>query len=129
MHEKDQDKIVFKTPWGTFNYAKMPFGLKNAGATFQQAMEIAFADEKDVFLVVYLDDLTIFSHSDDENLYHFRILFQKCRKFEISLNLKKRLFSMEEGNILGHIISKDGIWIDPSWVEVIQQIEFPRSKK
>jgi hypothetical protein len=60
VHEDDQDKTTFTTPWGTFKYAKMPFGLKNAGATFQRAMDIAFSNEKDVFLVVYLDDVTYF---------------------------------------------------------------------
>ena len=95
VHEKDQDKIAFTTPWGTFQYAKMPFGLKNVGATFQREMDMAFANEKDVFLVVYLDNLTMFSGSDDENLHHLRIVFQRCRKFEISLNPKKSLFAMK----------------------------------
>jgi len=113
VHEKDQDKTAFTTPWGTFQYAKMPFGLKNVGATFQQAMDITFSNEKDVFLVVYLDDLTMFSCSDNENLHHLRIVFQKCRKFEIYLNPMKSILSMDEGKILGHIISKDGIRIDP----------------
>lgn len=129
VHEDDRDKTAFTTPWGTFHYAKMPFGLKNVAATFQCAMDIAFANEKDVFLVVYLDDLTVFSSSDDEHLHHFRIVFQRCRKFGISLNPKKSLFAMDEGNLLGHIISKEGIRIDPSRVEEIQQIDFPRNKK
>src|ERR1700729_1651863 len=68
VHPDDQDKTAFTTPWGTFKYVKMPFGLKNAGATFQRAMDIAFANEKDVFLVVYLDDFTVFSNSDEEHL-------------------------------------------------------------
>jgi len=92
-------------------------------------MDISFSDEKDVFLVVHLDYVTIFSHSNDENLHHLRVIFHKCRKFRISLNPKKSLFSIEEGKLLGHIISKDGIKIDPSWVEAIQQIDFPRSEK
>jgi len=120
VHEDDQDKTTFTTPWGTFKYAKMPFGLKNVGATFQCAMDIAFSIEKDVFLVVYLDDVTIFSHSDGEHLHHLRVIFQKCRKFRISLNPKKILFAMEEGKLLGHIISKDDIQIDPSQVKAIQ---------
>ena len=76
VHEKDQDKTTFTTPWGTFQYAKMPFGLKNVGATFQRAMDTAFANEKDVFLIVYLDDLTVFSGSDDEHFHHLRVVFQ-----------------------------------------------------
>ena len=116
-------------PWGTFHYAKMLFGLKNAGATFQREMDMAFANEKDVFLVVYLDDLTVFSNYDEEHLYHLKVVFQKCRKYDISLNLKKSLFSMDEGKLLGDIISKDGIRVDPARVEAIQQIEQPRNKK
>ena len=128
VHEKDQDKTAFTTPWGTFQYAKMKFGLKNVGATFQWAMDITFANEKDVFLVAYLNDLIVFSGSDDEHLHHLRIVFQKCREFGIYLNPRKSLFAMEEGKIIIHIISKYGIRIDPSRVEAIQQIDFPRSK-
>jgi len=107
----------------------MPFGLKNAGATFQRAMDLAFTNEKDVFLVAYLDDLTVFSKSDDEHLIHLKIVFEKCRKYGVSLNPKKSLFAMDEGKLLGHIISKDGIRIDPACVEEIQQIDLPRNKK
>ena len=92
-------------------------------------MDITFTNEKDVFLVVYLDDLTIFSDSDDEHFHHLRIVSKRCKKFGIYLNPKKRIFSMEEGKLLGHIISKDGIQIDPSRVQEIQQINFPHNKK
>ena len=61
MHPDGKDNIGFTTPWGTFMYDKMPFGLMNAGATFQRAMDIAFVGEKDKFVVIYLDDITIFS--------------------------------------------------------------------
>ena len=129
VHEDDRDKTTFTTPWGTFHYAEMPFDLKNAGATFQRAMDMAFANEKDVFFVVYLDDLTIFSKTDDEHLYHLQVVFQKCRKYGISLNPKKSLFAMSECKLLGHIISKYGIRVVPTRVEAIQQLEQPRNKK
>ena len=105
VHLEDQEKTAFTTPWGTFMYAKMPFGLMNAGATFQQAMDIAFADEKDKILVIYLDDITVFSHSDEEHFAHLLRMFKKCRKISISLNPKKSFFAMKEGKLLGHIIS------------------------
>jgi len=92
-------------------------------------MDIAFTNEKDVFLVVYLYDLTVFSNSDEEHLYHIKIVFQCCKKYGISINPKKSLFSMDEGKLLSHIISKEGIGIDPALVETIQKINFPRSKK
>ena len=57
---EDREKTAFTTPWGTFMYAKIPFGLMNAGATFQRAMDIAFIREKDQFVVIYLDDITVF---------------------------------------------------------------------
>ena len=87
----------------------MPFGLKNAGATFQRTMDIAFAKEIHDFLIIYLDDLTVFSRSDQQHLDHLRQVFLKFKKYGISLNPKKSLFGLEEGKLLGHIISKGGI--------------------
>ena len=129
VHPDDQDKTTFTTPWGTFKYVKIPFGLKNAGPTFQRAMDIAFAKEIHDFLVIYLDDLTPFSKSDQEHLKHLRQIFLTCRKYGISLNPKKSLFGLEEGNLLGHIISKDGIRIDPDRIQAILQMPHPRNIK
>jgi hypothetical protein len=129
VHPDDQDKTAFTTPWGTFKYVKMPFGLKNAGATFQRAMDIAFAKEIHDFLVIYLDDLTPFSKSDQEHLKHLRQIFITCIKYGISLNPKKSLFGLEEGKLLGHIISKDGIRIDPDRIQAILQMPHPRNVK
>jgi len=107
VHPEDQEKTTFTTPWGTFMYVKMPFGLMNVGATFQREMDIAFVDETRRFIVIYLDDVTIYSKSNEEHLLHLTRVFEKCRKFGISLNPKKSLFGLEEGKLLGHIISKD----------------------
>jgi hypothetical protein len=92
-------------------------------------MDIAFISERDKFVVIYLDDLTVFSKSDAEHLVHLKQTFEKCRKFGLSLNPKKSHFAMQEGNILGHIVSKDGINIDPKRVEAIDTINIPRNKK
>jgi hypothetical protein len=124
-----EKRLVFTTPWGTFMYDKIPFGLMNAGATFQRAMDIAFVGERDKFVVIYLDDLTVFSNSDAEHLLHLRQTFEKCRKFGLSLNPKKSHFSMQEGKILGHIVSKEGIKVDPKRVEAIDLINIPRNRK
>jgi hypothetical protein len=71
----------------------------------------------------------VFSNSDDKHLEHLRKVFQKCRKFGISLNPKKSNFWIQEGKLLGHIISKEGIKIDPNIVEGIMKIGTPWSKK
>ena len=92
-------------------------------------MDIAFVEEIGKFIVVYLDDVTVFSQSDDEHLWHLRRVFEKCRRSGISLNPKKCLFGLEEGKLLGHIISKEGIRIDPSRIEAILKIEHPRNLK
>jgi hypothetical protein len=126
---EDREKTAFTTPWGTFMYAKMPFGLMNAGEKFQRAMDIAFIKEKYQFVVIYLDDIIVFSRSDKEHHCHLRKIFLKCRRFGLSLNPKKYLFSMNEGKLLGHIVSVEGVRIDPSRVEVIQTLSFPRSGK
>jgi ribonuclease HI len=68
VHPEDKEKTAFTTPWGTFMYEKMPFGLMNVGATFQRAMDIAFVGEKDKFVLIYLDDITVFSSSHELHL-------------------------------------------------------------
>ena len=75
VHPKDQEKTTFTTPWGIFMYAKMSSGLINVGATFQRAMDITFSKEKDKFVVIYLDDIIVFSGSDDDHLKHLEQVF------------------------------------------------------
>ena len=72
MHPNDQEKTAFTTPWGTFMYAKMPFGLMNARDTFQRAMDLDFVRLKDKYVLIYLDDLTVYSHSQHDHLQHLR---------------------------------------------------------
>jgi hypothetical protein len=92
-------------------------------------MDISFIGEKDQFVVIYPDDITVFSRSDKENCCHLRKVFLKCQRFGLSLNPKKYLFSMKEGKLLGHIVSAEGVRINPSRVEAIQTLSLPRSRK
>jgi hypothetical protein len=79
VHPDDREKTAFTTLCGTFMYAKMPFGLMNSSATFQSTMDIVFADDKDKFIVIYLDDIPVYSTSDKQHLEHLKRVFQKCR--------------------------------------------------
>ncbi|KAH9291168.1 hypothetical protein KI387_043635, partial [Taxus chinensis] len=126
---EDRYKTTFTTKWGTYAYKRMPFGLSNAGATFQRAMDMAFRSLLNKCILVYLDDVTVFSKNSDEHLMHLRQTFQICRQFGISLNPKKSIFSVHEGKLLGHIVSKQGLAIDPFRIEAISQLSLPHHKK
>ena len=98
MHTDDREKTTFTTPWGTFMYDKMPFGLMNVGATFQRAMDIAFVGERDKFVDIFLYDITVFSQYDDEHIKHLKQTFLKCRKYGLSLNPKKSILLYKKVN-------------------------------
>jgi hypothetical protein len=107
----------------------MPFGLTNAGDTFQGAMDYAFIDLIRKLIEIYKDDLTAISKTREKHIQHLRTIFQRCREYGISLNPKKSIFVVNKGNILGHIISKYGVTIDPARVESMKKIPLHRNKK
>ena len=123
---KDQHKIDFICPWGTFTYKKMPFGLKNVGATFQWAMSYTFHDIKKI-VKAYLNDLTAYSKKRADRPAHLKAIFDQCRKYIIRLNPLKCNFCVVTGQLLGFIISKLQIMVDPFKVEAILQLSPPRS--
>eukprot|EP00253_Pinus_taeda_P009404 PITA_09404 len=92
-------------------------------------MDIAFVREKDKFVMIYLDDITVYSSSHHDHLQHLKKLFLKCRRFGISVNPKKSQLSSEEGKLLGNVVSTAGVQIDPERVKAIQTLYVPRSKK
>jgi ribonuclease HI len=129
MSPSDQLKTTFRTPWGTYAYRKMPFGLINAGATFHRAMDISFRGLINHSIVVYLDDVTVYSKNKNDHLAHLRAVLLRCRKYSISLNPKKSIFVVEQGKLLGFIVSSDGMIIDPERTQVIAKLPPPTSKK
>ena len=120
----DQHKMTFIFPWGTFAYRELPFGLKNAGATFQRAMSYAFHDIKHI-VEPYLDDLLAHSQRWEDHLGHLRDIFLRCRHYNIWLNPHKCVFSVEMGRLLAFVVSKDGIWIDPLKLVAILDLPAP----
>ena len=92
-------------------------------------MDIAFSEELGFFIIIYLDDITVFSKTDEEHLEHLRRVFEKCRRFGLSLNPKKTMFGLQEGKLLGHIILEEGTKIDPKMIDGILQINHPRNIK
>lgn len=129
VHLDDRLKTTFRTKWGTYAYQKMPFGLINVGATFQRAIDIAFKGLINKSIVVYLDDITIFSKKRANHLNYLKQIFECCMRYGISLNPKKSFFALDQGKLLGFIVSKDGIYIDPERIKEIFDIPLPHNKK
>lgn len=92
-------------------------------------MDIPFHNFIVQSMVVYLDDVMVFSKKICDHLHHLKKIFEPCRKYEISLNPKKNIFEVSEGNLLGHIIEKSKIKVDPERVKAIRQIPFLMKKK
>ena len=121
---EDQHKTVFICPWGTFAYRKLHFGLKNAGATFQRAMSYAFHDINHI-VQPYLDNLPAHSMHRVDHPTHLRAIFIRCRFYHICLNPHKCVFCMESGQLLGFIVLRQGIRVDPLKVKVILNLPPP----
>jgi hypothetical protein len=92
-------------------------------------MDYAFRDLIRKIIEIYQDDLTVFSKNRKDHISHLRQVFERCRMYGISLNPKKTILGVTEGKLLGHIVSKDGVRIDPERIKGIQKIEFPRNQK
>jgi hypothetical protein len=104
----------------------MLFGLKNVGATFEWAMSCAFQDIKHI-VESFLDDLTTYSKKQAQHITHLHVVFEKCRYYKIHLNPHRYIFCVEFGRLLGFIMSKHEIMVDPLKIEVIVQLSPPRS--
>jgi hypothetical protein len=126
IHPADQYKTAFTTPWGNFSYRVMPFGLKNDGATFQWTMTYIFHDLARIILA-YLENLTTQSKKLTQHLDDLRIIFQRCRQYNIHLNPLKCVFCFTAGRLLSFIISQSNITVDPLKVQAITEIPPPRN--
>lgn len=107
----------------------MPFGLKNAGATYQRAMITLFHDMMHKEIELYVDDMIAKSQNEEDHLDHLLKLFERLKKFRLRLNPAKCTFGVRSGKLLGFIVSQYGIEVDPYKVRAIQEIPSPRTKK
>jgi len=129
MAPADIEKTTFITPWGTFCYKVMSFGLKNVGATYQRAMVTLFHDMIHKEIEVYVDDMIAKSRSEEEHLINLKKLFERLRKFKLRLNPAKCTFGVRSGKLLGFIVSQRGIEVDPNKVHAILEMPHPRTEK
>jgi hypothetical protein len=129
MAPEDKAKTTFVTPWGTYCYKVMPFGLKNTGATYQRAMVALFHDMMHKEIEVYVDDMIAKSKKGEDHIKVLRKLFERLRKYELKLNPAKCSFGVKSGKLLGFVVSDRGIEVDPDKVRAIQSMPSPKTEK
>ncbi|KAG0158309.1 hypothetical protein PDIDSM_5822 [Penicillium digitatum] len=122
-------KTAFRTKYGHFEYLVMPFGLTNAPATFQRFIIKAIEEYLDLFVIVYLDDILVFSETLEEHIEHNKLVLQKMREAEVTLKLKKCEFHVQETTFLGYRISPNGLGMEEEKVKSIMEWPTPKSMK
>jgi len=124
---EDQEKTIFTHPFSTFAYRRMPFGLCNAPGTFQRCMLSIFSDFLENNIKVFIDDFTVYGSSFDACLDSMDKVLNRCIQSNLVLNFKKCHFMVEQGIILGHVISSKGIKVDPAKISIISNLPYPSS--
>ncbi|GJV67645.1 reverse transcriptase domain-containing protein [Tanacetum coccineum] len=127
--KKDEEKTAFHTEEGVFCYAKMPFGLKNAGATYQRLVDSAFKEQIGVNLEAYVDDMMIKSRTEQDIIKDVEQTFSTLRRKNMKLNSKKCSFGMEEGKFLGYIVTLKGIRANPDKTKAVMDMPSPKTLK
>ncbi|CAN6579321.1 unnamed protein product [Malus baccata var. baccata] len=117
---EDQEKTTFTCPFGTFAYRRMPFGLCNAPATFQRCMMSIFSDYVEKIIEVFMDDFSVFGDSFDGCLHNLSLILKRCVETNLVLNWEKCHFMVKQGIVLGHIVSKNGIEVDKSKIDLVK---------
>ena len=124
IHENSQKYFGFMAPNGLYRYRTLPMGFVNSMALFTRLMDMAMIGLGD-FVNIYVDDLIVFSPTWEEHLIHIREVFNRLAKAGLKVNLSKCTFAKPEVPFLGHIVSKDGIKMNPKKVEAINKMEIP----
>ncbi|OMO62838.1 reverse transcriptase [Corchorus capsularis] len=119
---EDQEKTTFTCPFGTYAYTKMPFGLCNAPATFQRCMMSIFQDYVGDKMEVFMDDFTVYGDNFNQCLNNLELILKRCVETKLVLNAEKCHFMVEQGIVLGHVVSKEGMQVDKAKVNVVQNL-------
>ena len=127
VREKDIHKTAFKTCYRYFEFTVMPFGLMNVPAAFMDLMHRVFQPYLDQFVVVFVDDILIYSQSEWEHEYHLRIVLQLLRDHQLYAKFSKCEFWLIEVRFLGHVVSTSSVSVDPEKVEAVMSWERPKS--
>ncbi|CAA7062265.1 unnamed protein product [Microthlaspi erraticum] len=127
IDEADVRKTAFRTRYGHFEFVVMPFGLTNAPAAFMRLMNDVFREYLDVFVIIFIDDILVYSRSQEEHATHLRLVLEKLREQKLFAKLSKCSFWQREMGFLGHIVSAEGVSVDPAKIEAIRDWPRPSS--
>lgn len=115
----DVPKTAFMTRYRHYEFLVMPFGLTNAPAIFMDLMDQVFHPYVDQFVIVFINDILIYSRSKDKHVEHLKITLQTLRHWQLYAKFSKCQFWLDRVAFLGHVISVDGIYVDPHKIEVV----------
>jgi hypothetical protein len=127
IRPEDIHKTAFVTRYGQYEYMVVSFGLPNAPTYFMNMMNKVFMDELDKCVVVFIDDILVYSHTAEEHGKHLRIVLGKLRQHQLYTKFSKCEFWMEEVTFLGHVLSAKGVAVDPSKIEAVSKWQSPKS--
>ena len=123
----DVPKTSFRTQYAHYEFVVMPFGLTNAPATFMDLLNRVFRPYVDQFVVVFIDDILVYSKDAQEHEQHLKIVLQTLREKKLYAKLSKCDFWLKEVSFLGHIVSAEGIRVDPTKIEAVVNWKPPRN--
>ena len=129
MAPEDMEKNSFITPWGTYCYKVMSFGLKNASATYQRAASTLLHDLIHKEVEVYVDNMIMKSKDREGHMLALRKFFERIRFYKLRLNPKKFTFGVTSRKLLGFMVSQRGIEVDPDKIKAIVEMKPLRTKK
>ena len=119
MRREDVPKTAFRTRHGHYEFLVIPFGLTNAPATFMDLMTRVFGPYLDKFVIVFIDDILVYSSSKEEHAKHLRIVLQTLREHQLYAKFIKCQFLLDRVTFLRHVVSAEGILVDPQKIEAI----------
>ena len=127
VREADISKTVFRTRYGHFEFKVMPFGFTNAPAAFMDLMRRVFHPYLDLFVVVFVDDILIYSETEEDHEDHLSVILQTLRDHQLYAKFSKCEFLITEVGFLGHVVSASSVSVDPEKIEAVMSWERPKS--
>ncbi|KAI0493363.1 hypothetical protein KFK09_023479 [Dendrobium nobile] len=124
VKETDVVKTAFSTRYGHYEFLVMPFGVTNAPAIFMDLMNRVFREYLDQFVIVFIDDILVYSASEDEHARHLRIVLETLRRHQLYAKFSKCEFWLKSISFLGHVVSGEGISVDPQKIQAVA--DWPR---